>query len=99
MSEQNPICEGCPAAFALGSYRQEYAGQESYKAEIHLKESETAMGALKLAAGQTACREIAKDLPALPDDIPPVGSPELIALVSMCPSFVTYLELRQAEQQ
>ncbi len=57
-------------------------------------ESKTARRALEEAAGLIACRETDKQLPALPESVPEVGTDELIDFVAKCPSFEKYVELR-----
>lgn len=98
MSVENNICESCPAAYALGIYTRKAKGQEgTFLIEARRNEAKKARCALEKAAGHTACKSINKELPALPDSVPPIGTDELIEFVSQCPSFLKYLELRQAE--
>jgi hypothetical protein len=99
MSIQNSICEGCPAAFALGLRADELANSNGFLIDARREETKKARCALENAAGQTACAAIDKQLPELPETVPPTGSNELIEFVSLCPSFARYLELRMAEVQ
>jgi hypothetical protein len=98
MSIQNNICEGCPAAFALGIHAEELASQDGgFMIDARRDETKKARCALEIAAGQTACSIISKQLPELPEAVPLPGSNELIEFVSQCPSFPKYMELRMAE--
>src|SRR4051794_2380248 len=98
MSLENTFCEGCPAAFALGIHTEELASQDgTFMIDVRRDEAVKARRALETAAGQTACRDINKPLPELPETVPPTGSDELLELVSHCPSFTRYFELRMAE--
>ena len=98
MSIENTVCKGCPAAFALGLYTQELADKNGgFKIEARRAEAIKAHTVLESAAGKIACKDIDKQLPELPDAVPPTGSDELISFVSQCPSFAKYIERRQAE--
>jgi hypothetical protein len=96
------ICANCPAAFALGAYAAdlESAPPEDMSASrlaMSRNESVVAQKALNQAAGTIACHKFQTSSIELPEEVPPVGSPELIGLVSQCPSFPEYLKVRTGQ--
>jgi len=89
------ICPDCPAASAL-QMREAQLGETKWA--MQLNEIGVARRAFNEAAGRIGCKDIVKVLPLEPDNIPEVGSAELIKYVSACPSFTTYIELRTTDQ-
>lgn len=95
----NFICTNCPAAYALGRYESDpetglTEKMSTIKRAMAKNEAQVAMDALNAAAGRIACHTyevLSTDLPA---EVPPLGSPELIRLVSQCPSFPEYVHSR-----
>lgn len=100
LSHCSNICADCPAAIALGFRTDELASTSpdptisEARLAMQKGESQVAASALDTAAGQTACKDIVKELPPPPDTIPAIGTQELIDYVSACPSFPTYVSLR-----
>lgn len=105
MSELKPemsnICDGCPAAFALGVYADEasqYNETSPVRAGMIENEAVVAGEALNGAAGKIACREISKKpFDELPDTVPETGSSELIGMTAQCPAMPHYLHERTGQ--
>lgn len=97
------ICDGCPAAFALGAYI-ENADQDQdepispMRAGMIEHEAQVAGQALDKAAGRIACQNISKrPFDELPEVVPETGSSELIALTGQCPAMPYYLNERTGQ--
>ena len=92
----NHTCVDCPAAGALCSQyvevQQGQAATPTTRGRMQLVGMVATAKMLNRLASRSACRDIPKNLPALPETIPPVGSPELVELVSTCPSFEPFIK-------
>jgi hypothetical protein len=96
------ICENCPAAYALGVYAanpEQAASEEMSASRLAMTKNEAvaAKEALNKAAGKIACHKFEQSSIDLPSEVPPVGSAQLINLVSNCPSFPEYLHIRTGQ--
>lgn len=87
------ICEGCPVEYGISSeIARVKAGEETtLKVKMCLTNCKLGEVALNRGAKEIDCRSIEKDLPPLPAEIPPTGSPEAIALAQACPAFGRYV--------
>jgi hypothetical protein len=93
--ETKNICSECPAAAALKHEIENLdKNDSSYRAEINRAERPVALNALNQAATDISCKEIDKTLPQLLETIPGIGTQELIDLVSLCPAFERYVQIR-----
>jgi hypothetical protein len=99
--ELNNICDGCPAAFALGAYAQN-AGETQSISPVHAEmlqhEAQVAGRTLDTAAGRIACKDLRKKpFAEFPETVPETGSRELIALIAQCPAMPYYLNERTGQ--
>jgi len=91
------LCDGCPAAHALGLYASELTEHtdDSVRTEMQRNELKVAAEVLSQAAGNIGCRDIEKTLPPLRKDVGELGSLRLINYARKCKAFREYLKLRR----